>query len=57
VSVEPSPDGGTRVFVREDPGFKLTAAGKTRKSCFPLRTIDGPPKGYEVLNLVSRAAP
>ena len=50
-------DGGSRLFVREDPGFKITADGSTKFLCHPLRTIKGTRHTYEMLNAVHVTAP
>ena len=52
VQLESLGDRGTRLYVREDPGFEFTDDGRTRTTCYPRRTIAGLPQGYELLNAV-----
>ena len=52
LKVVPISGNGTRIYVREEVGFELTDDGKTKTTCYPQRTIEGTPKGYELLNAV-----
>ncbi len=52
VRLESMNGSGTRLYVREDPGFQPTDDGNTKTTCYPQRTIAGTPRGYELLNAV-----
>ena len=41
---------GSRLFVREDPGFEMTRDGKTEFLRYPQRTIQGAKNTYEIMN-------
>ena len=49
VRVEPI-TGGSRLFVREDPGLELAPDGQTRFVRYPRRTMPGHENTYEILN-------
>ena len=55
VRIEPTKDG-TRLHIRETPGFGLDDDGQTHISSYPQRTIKGAAVTYDMLNLLERSA-
>jgi hypothetical protein len=43
-------ENGSRLFVRESPGFEITRKGRTQWTAFPQRTMKGTRNAYEILN-------